>query len=113
MRVRWIAMRLTLPRHLVRHEPGQWTARWPESDETSHTPPADAPLASHHLLWSPVERLVMTGGARLNGEGTVGGGKNSALKLMAASLLAEGRTHLAAVPAILDVDIMGEVLRRL
>jgi UDP-N-acetylglucosamine 1-carboxyvinyltransferase len=60
-----------------------------------------------------VERLVMTGGARLNGEVTVGGAKNSALKLMAASLLAEGRTHLAAVPAILDVDIMGEVLRRL
>jgi UDP-N-acetylglucosamine 1-carboxyvinyltransferase len=60
-----------------------------------------------------VERLVMSGGARLAGEVTVGGAKNSALKLMAASLLAEGRTELAAVPAILDVDIMGQVLRRL
>jgi UDP-N-acetylglucosamine 1-carboxyvinyltransferase len=56
---------------------------------------------------------MMSGGARLAGEVTVGGAKNSALKLMAASLLAEGRTHLSAVPAILDVDIMGEVLRRL
>src|SRR3954453_24151092 len=55
----------------------------------------------------------MSGGARLVGEVTVGGAKNSALKLMAASLLAEGRTELAAVPAILDVDIMGQVLRRL
>ena len=55
----------------------------------------------------------MTGGARLVGEVTVGGAKNSALKLMAASLLAEGRTELAAVPAILDVDIMGQVLSRM
>ena len=41
------------------------------------------------------------------------GAKNSVLKLMAASLLAEGRTHLTAVPDILDVSIMSEVLRRL
>lgn len=41
------------------------------------------------------------------------GAKNSVLKLMAASLLAEGTTTLAAVPDILDVTIMGEVLRRL
>src|SRR4051794_34514305 len=32
---------------------------------------------------------------------------------MAAALLTEGRTSLSAVPDILDVDIMGEVLRRL
>jgi len=39
-----------------------------------------------------------------------GGAKNSALKLMAASLLAEGRHVLAGVPRIVDVDIMSEVL---
>ncbi|HSP38772.1 MAG TPA: UDP-N-acetylglucosamine 1-carboxyvinyltransferase [Frankiaceae bacterium] len=55
----------------------------------------------------------MSGGARLAGEVTVGGAKNSALKLMAASLLAEGRTELTVVPAIVDVDIMGQVLSRL
>jgi UDP-N-acetylglucosamine 1-carboxyvinyltransferase len=44
---------------------------------------------------------------------TVTGAKNSVLKLMAASLLAVGRTHLTAVPDILDVTIMSEVLRRL
>ncbi len=45
-------------------------------------------------------------------EGTiqVGGAKNSALKLMAASLLAEGEYHLRNVPAITDVDIMAELL---
>jgi len=44
--------------------------------------------------------------------GTVraGGAKNSALKLMAACLLAEGRHVLSGVPHIVDVDIMTEVL---
>ncbi len=56
---------------------------------------------------------MVSGGVRLAGEVSVHGAKNSALKLMAASLLAEGRTNLSAVPDILDVDIMGEVLRRL
>jgi UDP-N-acetylglucosamine 1-carboxyvinyltransferase len=43
----------------------------------------------------------------------VTGAKNSALKLMAATLLTEGRTTLDGVPRILDVDIMAELLRRL
>src|SRR3954471_5191834 len=60
-----------------------------------------------------MERFVVTGGARLAGEVTVSGAKNSVLKLMAASLLAVGRTRLSAVPDILDVAIMSEVLRRL
>src|SRR3954468_5446849 len=60
-----------------------------------------------------MERFVVSGGARLAGEVTVTGAKNSVLKLMAASLLAEGTTTLTAVPDILDVSIMSEVLRRL
>jgi UDP-N-acetylglucosamine 1-carboxyvinyltransferase len=59
------------------------------------------------------DRFVVTGGARLSGEVAVTGAKNSVLKLMAASLLAEGTTTLTAVPDILDVTIMSEVLRRL
>ncbi len=56
---------------------------------------------------------MVTGGARLAGEVSVSGAKNSVLKLMAAALLAEGTTVLTNVPDILDVTIMGEVLRRL
>lgn len=55
----------------------------------------------------------MHGGARLAGTVSVSGAKNSVLKLMAAALLAEGTTVLTNVPDILDVTIMGEVLRRL
>jgi len=59
------------------------------------------------------ETIRVVGGNRLDGEVTVTGAKNSALKLMAASLLATGRTILAGVPDILDVRIMAELLRRL
>ncbi|RFU19748.1 UDP-N-acetylglucosamine 1-carboxyvinyltransferase [Geodermatophilus marinus] len=55
----------------------------------------------------------VTGGTALSGRVRVTGAKNSALKLMAAALLASGRTTLDEVPDILDVAIMSEVLRRL
>jgi UDP-N-acetylglucosamine 1-carboxyvinyltransferase len=60
-----------------------------------------------------VDSFRVVGGARLVGEVVVDGAKNSALKLMAASLLALGRTELTNVPAIRDVEVMGELLRRL
>jgi UDP-N-acetylglucosamine 1-carboxyvinyltransferase len=60
-----------------------------------------------------MERFMVAGGARLAGEVSVTGAKNSVLKLMAAALLTEGATTLTAVPDILDVTIMSEVLRRL
>jgi UDP-N-acetylglucosamine 1-carboxyvinyltransferase len=60
-----------------------------------------------------VECFEVTGGAVLNGRVRVTGAKNSALKLMAASLLATGTTTIDEVPDILDVSIMSEVLRRL
>jgi UDP-N-acetylglucosamine 1-carboxyvinyltransferase len=60
-----------------------------------------------------VERFVVTGGARLAGEVSVTGAKNSVLKLMAAALLAPGRTTLTNVPQIIDVPVMSQLLRRL
>jgi UDP-N-acetylglucosamine 1-carboxyvinyltransferase len=60
-----------------------------------------------------VDRFRVQGGARLTGEVTVDGAKNSVLKLMAAALLAPGRTTLHAVPDILDIEYMAAVLRRL
>lgn len=49
----------------------------------------------------------------LHGTARVGGAKNSALKLMAAALLAPGRTVLSNVPDILDVEVMARLLERL
>ena len=59
------------------------------------------------------DRFRITGGCRLQGEVTVTGAKNSVLKLMAASLLAVGKTSIRNVPDIADVDIMADLLTRL
>ena len=55
----------------------------------------------------------VTGGTRLVGEVQVSGAKNSALKLMAASLLAVGKSEILNVPNIADVHIMEDLLSRL
>lgn len=57
--------------------------------------------------------IEVTGGHRLAGEVLVTGAKNSVLKLMAAALLAPGKTTITNTPNILDVSIMAELLRRL
>lgn len=60
-----------------------------------------------------MDRFRITGGAHLRGEVTVTGAKNSVLKLMAASLLATGKTTITNVPEIADVEIMSDLLTRL
>ncbi len=57
--------------------------------------------------------LRINGPARLSGEVSVTGAKNSALKLMAASLLAPGKNRLFNVPDIKDVEIMADLLTRM
>ena len=53
---------------------------------------------------------VIEGGHALHGEIAVGGAKNSALKLLASSLLAPGRYVLGRIPRIADVRWMSEVI---
>jgi UDP-N-acetylglucosamine 1-carboxyvinyltransferase len=60
-----------------------------------------------------VDRLNVTGGRPLRGSVHVNGAKNSALKLMAASLLTEGQTVIDNVPSILDCLTMSDVLEHL
>jgi len=60
-----------------------------------------------------MDRIVVEGGARLSGEVTVSGSKNSTLALMAAALLVDGETLLHNVPRLRDTDGMLEILRAL
>ena len=57
------------------------------------------------------DQIVVEPGGPLAGTIVAGGAKNSALKLMVACLLAEGRSVLSNVPYISDVDTMAKVLR--
>ena len=65
------------------------------------------------VLWRVMEAFKVEKSGPLRGDVYVLGAKNSVLKLMAASLMAQGTTTLTNVPNILDVEIMAELLRRL
>jgi UDP-N-acetylglucosamine 1-carboxyvinyltransferase len=58
-----------------------------------------------------MDQIVVEPSGPLSGTVWAGGAKNSALKLMVACLLAEGRSVLSNVPRITDVDTMANVLR--
>jgi UDP-N-acetylglucosamine 1-carboxyvinyltransferase len=60
-----------------------------------------------------MDRFRVVGGARLSGVVKVSGAKNSALKLMAATLLAPGKSTITNLPDIADVEYMAELLTRL
>ncbi|MDO5791936.1 MAG: UDP-N-acetylglucosamine 1-carboxyvinyltransferase [Coriobacteriia bacterium] len=59
---------------------------------------------------SEKEIIVVEGNNVLSGEVRVSGAKNSALKLIAASLLGQGASTLHNVPLISDIVVMSEVL---
>ncbi len=60
-----------------------------------------------------MEAIRVVGGRPVRGKVRVEGAKNSALKLMAATLMAPGVSRLTNVPNISDVHVMGKVLTRL
>lgn len=59
------------------------------------------------------EKIVVEGGTPLTGEVRVFGAKNSALKLVAASLLGQGESTIHNVPLISDIDVMSKVIEAL
>lgn len=60
-----------------------------------------------------MDAIKVRGGSRLSGTVQVGGAKNSALKLMAASIMAPGVYRLSRIPDISDVRLMCKVLETL
>jgi UDP-N-acetylglucosamine 1-carboxyvinyltransferase len=60
-----------------------------------------------------LDRIAITGGARLKGEIPISGAKNSAIKLMAASLLTEEPLRLTNMPRLADTRFLGRLLQRL
>jgi UDP-N-acetylglucosamine 1-carboxyvinyltransferase len=60
-----------------------------------------------------MDRIAITGGARLDGEIAISGAKNSAIKLMAASLLTDKPLRLTNMPRLADTRFLGQLLRRL
>ncbi|HAF87855.1 MAG TPA: UDP-N-acetylglucosamine 1-carboxyvinyltransferase, partial [Legionellales bacterium] len=60
-----------------------------------------------------MDRLVINGNKPLNGEVVISGAKNSALPIIAATLLAHDKVSVANVPHLKDVTTMMELLSQL
>jgi UDP-N-acetylglucosamine 1-carboxyvinyltransferase len=72
---------------------------------------AHAPVHGSRSI--PLEKFVIEGGAPLSGTFTPAGNKNSALPILAATLLTEDPVVLRNVPRIADVEAMVQLLQML
>lgn len=57
-----------------------------------------------------MEKFVIEGGARLEGEVTIGGAKNAVVAIIPATILAKGRSLIHNIPNISDVTILLKML---
>jgi len=57
-----------------------------------------------------MDKLLITGGARLSGEVSISGAKNAALPILCAGLLTSGDVHLTNLPKLKDVNTMEKLL---
>nr|QGT51209.1 UDP-N-acetylglucosamine 1-carboxyvinyltransferase [uncultured Firmicutes bacterium] len=60
-----------------------------------------------------MDKLVILGGARLSGEVTISGAKNSAVAIVAAAVLVAGKCVIDNVPDVSDIRVMAEIIERL
>ena len=60
-----------------------------------------------------MDKILIRGGKRLVGEISIGGSKNAALPLMAASLLSEGTLEIVGLPDVDDIKAMAKLLLEL
>jgi UDP-N-acetylglucosamine 1-carboxyvinyltransferase len=60
-----------------------------------------------------MDSFLIRGGARLKGKIEISGSKNSALPIVAACLMADGRTRLHGVPRLSDIDSMSKLIGEL
>src|SRR3954447_21123980 len=60
-----------------------------------------------------MDSFLIRGGTRLKGKIEISGSKNSALPILAACLLADGKTTLKGVPRLSDIDSMAKLIGEL
>ncbi|MBI3603849.1 MAG: UDP-N-acetylglucosamine 1-carboxyvinyltransferase, partial [Nitrospirae bacterium] len=57
-----------------------------------------------------MDRIVLTGGNKLDGTVRISGAKNAALPILASAILGGGECLLSNVPGVVDVVTMGKLL---
>src|SRR5947207_13797252 len=73
--------------------------------------PANRPVLMEECL--SLDKIYVTGGARLHGKVRVSGSKNATLAIMAGAVLADGKVTLNNVPKINDIQTMIDLLNGL
>lgn len=63
--------------------------------------------------WTCLDRFVIMGGKKLQGEVTISGAKNAAVAIIPAALLVEGTCIIENIPDINDVEVICDILRDL
>ena len=80
----------------------------------SHREPSGPRFPDHNHSGTPMDKLLIRGGLRLDGEIRASGAKNAALPIMAATLLAsQGECLLSNVPHLRDITTTMELLGRM
>ena len=98
-------------RSMARFRSGAWRVVTTDPDHSGWRIGACRSGRLPAAILGAVDEIVVEPSGPLQGTVSAGGAKNSALKLMAGCLLAEGCTVLSNVPRISDVDSMANVLR--
>lgn len=60
-----------------------------------------------------MEKLVVLGGTKLSGEVEISGAKNSAVAILAASIMVKGKCRIDNVPHVSDIDALLDIIKRL
>ena len=60
-----------------------------------------------------MDKIIIEGENRLEGNVRINGAKNAALPIMAACLLLHGPSRIKGIPNIIDIQTLSEILRNL
>ena len=60
-----------------------------------------------------MEKMVILGGAKLSGEVEISGAKNSAVAILASSILVKGKCRIDNVPHVSDIDVLLDIIQGL
>lgn len=60
-----------------------------------------------------MEKMVILGGAKLEGTVNISGAKNSAVAILVATIMVKGNCHIENVPHVSDIEVLLEIIRNL
>lgn len=60
-----------------------------------------------------MEKMVILGGARLEGAVAISGAKNSAVAILVAAIMVKGKCHIENVPRVSDIEVLIDIINSL